>query len=111
MQHNKIEEILNSVNGLQAATPKPFLATRVNAAINNATNTANNTSILQWLTKPAIAFSIIVLVITINFFAVQQNNDDITDVDMEETIANNDINELSGNIWNDNNLNNYINEK
>jgi hypothetical protein len=97
---NNINDILNSIEGLQPASPKPFLTTRVQAAI---ANKKNNNVYIQWLTKPTIAFSIIVLITFANVLTINQNNDDENDTD--DTITNNDYTALEDNIWTETNFN------
>ena len=67
------EEVMDSLTGLQKATPKPFLATRVKAKLLQKKETLWDKIILIF-NKPVIAFTSIVLIMAINTTILFQNN-------------------------------------
>jgi hypothetical protein len=105
MNNKNIDDILNSINGLQSATPKPYLGTRVAATIANNKNAAQKKPLLQWLLQPVVASAIVVVVIMLNLLVLQQDSTNNNETEMEDFIANNDVTETTTNLWNENNLN------
>lgn len=67
--NNLVEEALNSLDDVQRAAPKPFLLTRINARMNSGT-----TSVWEkagWLiTRPAVAFTGLCLIVLLNVWVV-----------------------------------------
>jgi hypothetical protein len=104
MQNKNIDDILNSINGLQSASPKPFLGTRVVATIASNKNTLHKKPLLQWLFQPVVASAIVAFVIMLNLFVLQQDSTNNNETEMDEFIANNDVTESTINLWNENNL-------
>jgi hypothetical protein len=75
MNHNvqhKIDEALSSINALKKASPKPFLLTRVNAALNNGATENIWSQIAYYLKQPAIAVTAILLVLMVNIFVISR---------------------------------------
>lgn len=68
-KEEKIESILNSLDGLQRATPRPFFFTRLEARLDKETVSIAD-RILNFIKKPAIAFAAVLLIIVINVFGV-----------------------------------------
>ncbi len=71
--NNKIENILNSIDGIEKANPQPFLLTRVTARINAANAAPENIwyKIAFYIKKPLVAFSAIMLLVLINIFVIK----------------------------------------
>ena len=68
-KNQKIEEILNSLQLSEKATPRPYLLTRVNAAI--ADRKSDNSflgKIALLLQRPAFAISLVCVVLLVNAF-------------------------------------------
>ncbi len=66
-----IEDALNSVDDIQRAEPKPFLLTRINARMNNGT--ASIWEKAGWfITRPAVAFTGLCLIIFINIMVMMK---------------------------------------
>ncbi len=77
MRKNKpdIEKILNSLQGAEVAEPKPYLLTRVNAALAAREKPALWSQLVLLLQKPAIAFSLVAIILIFNFsFLFLKNN-------------------------------------
>ena len=74
--NDKIDDILKSIDGIEKATAKPFLLTRVNARIKIANALPENIwyKIAFYLKKPAVAFAAIVLLILINISVIKSIN-------------------------------------
>lgn len=73
---DKIDNILNSIDGIEKASPKPFLLTRINARINKANEAPTNIwyKIAFYLKKPSIAFAAILVLALINIFVIKSIN-------------------------------------
>jgi hypothetical protein len=69
-----IEDVLSSVDGLQRVPSNPFLYTRIHARIREANSTWERTA--RFITKPAFAFAIILVILIINVWVAfqHQNN-------------------------------------
>src|SRR5688572_10507824 len=68
-----IDDALNSVEGIERATPKPFLLTRINARMSNGT--ASLWEKAGWfITRPAVAFTGLCLIVLINVMVMMNNN-------------------------------------
>lgn len=65
-QINKlVDEALSSVDDVQRAQPRPYLFTRINARMNKASDSVWEK--VSWLiTRPAVAFSGLFLIVVIN---------------------------------------------
>jgi hypothetical protein len=61
-----VDETLNSFDGIERATPRPFLLTRVLAAMQNREAPSFWTKAGALLSKPAIAFTAVLLILFIN---------------------------------------------
>lgn len=74
--NDKIDDILKSIDGIEKATAKPFLLTRVNARIKIANGLPENIwyKIAFYLKKPTVAFAAIVLLILINISVIKSIN-------------------------------------
>lgn len=76
--NKKTEESLHSLDGLKRAQPKPFLLTRVMAAIHKQQETSQNvwSKAGAFISRPGIAFAGMVLIICINLsiFFISRNN-------------------------------------
>ncbi len=66
-----IEEILNSLNNINRASPAPFLLTRIQARMNNQSSPANLWSKLAgFISKPSVAMAAIVILLLLNITAI-----------------------------------------
>ncbi len=75
---NNSNNILNSLEGIKKASPKPFLTTRVMAALSKQPSFWDKT--LAFILKPAIAIVSIVLIMALNIFVFfGKTNKDSTD--------------------------------
>ncbi len=64
-----IDGALNSLDNAERAIPKPYLFTRLNARMQNATE-SNWDTVLRFISKPAFAFASVCLVVAINAMAI-----------------------------------------
>ncbi len=89
-----VEEILNSLDGMQPATPPPYLHTRVMAAIRENTGVQNTWSkILYFLTRPGVALAAVLLIVVLNVFAVyiNMNSNKVNAVTASQTVNKEDF--------------------
>jgi len=87
--NQKIEDSINSFDGLTRAEPKPFLLTRVMAAINTQQTTQNIWAKTgAFISRPGVAFAGMMLIICINMsiFFISRNN-----TDKESMVQNNSL--------------------
>ncbi len=61
----KIEEILQSLDGIQRATPKPFLLTRINARLNNNVKSIWD-RVAIFVARPATAIISLCMLLIVN---------------------------------------------
>jgi hypothetical protein len=69
----QVEAALNSLDGVSSAIPKPFLLTRINARL-HAKQESIWDKTLYFISRPAIAFAAVCIVIALNVFVVVNNN-------------------------------------
>ncbi|MEJ7626688.1 MAG: hypothetical protein WKF35_07495 [Ferruginibacter sp.] len=70
-----VDDTINSMDGHTAATPRPFLLTRLHARIRS--NTSITTSWDRWtafITRPTIALTGLLLVIILNVFIITSDD-------------------------------------
>jgi hypothetical protein len=81
----QVEAALNSLDGAVSAIPTPFLLTRINAKL-----LAKDDSIwdktLYFISRPAIAFAAVCIVIAVNIFVIA--NDDTANVSLTDDLQN-----------------------
>lgn len=68
--NKKIDAAMQSLDGIVQAAPAPFLLTRLQSAIAQQENPTVWMRIAGFLSKPAVAFSAIALVVSLNAFIV-----------------------------------------
>lgn len=73
---NKIEAALAGIDGISQAEPRPFLLTRVHAAIskNIAADRSVWGSIAAVIKKPAVAFAALAVLVFVNAVAISNNS-------------------------------------
>jgi hypothetical protein len=67
-----IDGALNSLDGAVRATPKPYFFTRLNVKLQNE-GESNWDKALKFISKPAVAFTVLCLVIAVNTMVVALN--------------------------------------
>ncbi len=91
-----IEDALNSVDDIQRAEPRPFLLTRINAKMKN--ETASVWERAGWfITRPAVAFTGLCLIVLINVM-VMMNNNSVSTINAAEQVAQNSTDEFSSTV-------------
>ena len=70
---NKIDNVLSSIDTIQRATPAPFFYTRLMARLSR-TDQSSWENFSSFVARPVIAFATILLVISINIFAIYSNS-------------------------------------
>jgi preprotein translocase subunit SecG len=75
-ENKKIERVLNSLQGIQQPEANSFMLTRIlaKAKESDMERTTIWYRIFEFLQKPTIAFSLIVFVLTLNFFFLYNNS-------------------------------------
>lgn len=72
--NSRIDLTMQSIDGVEKASPNPFLLTRINAALaDNASDTVWY-KIAYYFKKPGIAAFAILLLILINIFVIKRSN-------------------------------------
>ena len=66
--NKKVDEVMQSVDGIKRAAPRPFLFTRLEARMQNERNVWNKLS--SFVARPVIAFACICFVLIINAMVV-----------------------------------------
>lgn len=83
----KIEEIINSLDGLKRAEPSPFLFTRIQAKMIKEEE-STSMSFLRFITKPAFAMGIAILLIGINGYLIYgDSSTEISPSDFSQPLA------------------------
>jgi hypothetical protein len=101
--NERVEDTLNSLDGATSAMPKPFLLTRINARL-HAKQESIWDKYLYFISRPAIAFAAVCMVIAINIFAITNGNkaNNIATDDMQSTYMLDDDDVASNTIIIDN---------
>jgi hypothetical protein len=81
----RVEAALNSLDGVASALPKPFLLTRINARL-SAKQESIWDKCLYFISRPAIAFVAVCIVIAVNIFAIA--NGDTTNTSLADDVQN-----------------------
>ncbi|MCO6497711.1 MAG: hypothetical protein J5I50_08635 [Chitinophagaceae bacterium] len=68
-KEQKIESILNSLDGVERATPRPFFFTRLEARMQRGEATFAE-KLLGFLVRPSVAIAAVVLIVVMNAFVV-----------------------------------------
>jgi hypothetical protein len=98
---NKLTEAaLSSLDNAERATAKPYLFTRLNARMQNASE-SNWDNALRFISKPAFAFVSLCLVVAINAMVITYNYPEKTTTVTEEQYASVDEYSSSVTVLND----------
>ena len=72
-----VEETINSMDAAAKAMPAPFLLTRINARMEREkANSSVWEKLSAFIAKPTVAFSVLLLVLAINFFIIRSSVND-----------------------------------
>ncbi len=72
--NSRIDLTMQSIDGIEKACPKPFLLTRINAALAGNPSDTVWSNIAYYFKKPGIAAFAILLLILINIFVIKTSN-------------------------------------
>lgn len=93
---DKINEILNSLNGIQRAEARPYMYTRVMARMEEERSIWSHIS--SFIAKPVIAFSCLAAVIGTNlYFVLNKDNEEDTTVAASSTEVQEDTYNMNNN--------------
>jgi uncharacterized protein (DUF1786 family) len=81
-----VDETINSFDGAERATPKPYLFTRLTAKMQNRTENSWDNA-LRFLSKPAVVMACVCLVIAVNAAVLSFSNNSNTATTTEEQYA------------------------
>jgi hypothetical protein len=97
--HKKIEDALNSLDGIKKASPRPFLFTRLEARMQSEKNIWGRVS--SFVGRPAIAFTCICFVLIINFMVILLSNNSFNSSTQQgnELAATDEYNQVSYNLY------------
>jgi hypothetical protein len=70
--NKKIDEIMDSMDGMKRAAPRPFLFTRLEARMQNERNVWNKFS--SFVARPVVAFACICFVVILNAMVIFLSN-------------------------------------
>jgi hypothetical protein len=79
----RIEDTLNSLDGVRRAEANPFLFTRIQARLNSPRNGFER--IIQITGKPAFAFTVLLLVLVTNLMVMLKGSADASAAKKEQT--------------------------
>lgn len=71
-KEQQIESILNSLEGIERSSPEPFFYTRLQARMQPASSLIEK--IIYIVSRPAVAFVTIAIIVLINTFAIVATN-------------------------------------
>lgn len=71
-----IDDILNSLDGLQRAEARPFMYTRITARMQQREKNIWS-RIAVFVSKPIVALALLLLVFVINYFAIADRNENV----------------------------------
>ena len=93
----KAEEALNSLDGLQRATPRPYFYTRLEASMNRGTRNVWDQLVIL-LNRPSVAIGLALLVIAVNTTVVLQKKETPTLAEQTELTVSEEYN-LASNTY------------
>lgn len=70
--NKKVEDALNSLDGIQRATPQPYFYTRLMAKMNFEANSWSGLAGI--IRRPAYAFTMVAIVVSLNAWLIVKNN-------------------------------------
>lgn len=76
-KNKRIEDILNSTDGMAKASPAPFLLTRLYARMSDVQKNSVWDNMITFICKPAVAFTAIAIIICLNVLILSNKNNDI----------------------------------
>ncbi len=73
MDDNKIEEVLNSLDGAERAVPRPFLLTRINARLQQKVPVNFWGAAFAFISRPLVAGIGLLLFLMVNVIIISRN--------------------------------------
>lgn len=92
----KIEETLQSLDGIQRAEPAPFLLTRINAALAARQPETAWLKIAAFISRPAVAFAFMLILLLVNGLIISGNSSSETENNI--AASNNNVYEYAASI-------------
>jgi hypothetical protein len=89
------DKILESLSGLQKATPPPYLTSKVLAKLSPSEHLSFLDRLLFFISKPSAVLASIIVLVVFNFLAIQRFDNHNTEETIDETTS---INEFENNI-------------
>lgn len=80
------EEIINSLEGIGKAEPRPFLFTRIQAKMMKEEKMPEM-AIFRFITRPAFVLSLVVLFISINGYVAIQKLNEVSNDEFSQPVA------------------------
>jgi hypothetical protein len=80
---NNVEEILNSLDHIQRATPRPFFYTRLMAKLDRQSSQWEK--VISFITKPAFAIAVIVLFLFLNIVILYNSSPKTTTTPQDDS--------------------------
>jgi hypothetical protein len=95
----KIDEVMQSLNGVEKASPSPFFFTRLEARMEREKSSWEKIS--SFVAKPVVAFACICLVIMINAWVIfsSRNSQNSTDQQTSELATTDEYNLVSSTFY------------
>jgi hypothetical protein len=93
---NKIDSVLNSLDGIRRATPTPYFFTRLQARM--AKGEKEWGGLIGFISKPVYALAMVCIVLSINTWIVFKDTDDTLPANVFSTANANDLPEEEYNV-------------
>jgi hypothetical protein len=71
--NDKINRMLNSFEGMKSAEPKPFLLTRINAALGKKEKQGIWYRLAAFIQRPVVAATAVIILVLLNFAILNRN--------------------------------------
>ena len=94
---NKVEAVMNSLDGIQSATPGAFFYTRVQAKFHKEDNIWNRITTL--VARPAVAVTVVCLILLMNILVLVQQKPTTSLADQTEQSYYDELNSTADNFY------------
>lgn len=96
--NHKIKKTLESLDGIQRASPGPFFFTRLQVRLNRQTRSFWE-EVGSFLTKPVVALGAVLVIVIMNVTVIYSNNDTVTDQFQTEYAATDEYVQLTNSVY------------